>query len=132
MHGFAFGCFHRTRAGRHDAKTGGQHEPFLGSRNCNINAPFIHAKVHRPDRAHAVDIEHRGMVCSVHRPTRRSNIRLHPCRRFILGRQNSLDFMIYISCKNLFEFLDRHARTPFAVDHLHVQTKPGAHVNPQM
>ena len=43
------------------AVTLGRGDQFLRARDGDIDAPFVHAKIHRPDRAYAIDEQHGGM-----------------------------------------------------------------------
>ena len=84
----------RLAADRGKGHAGRQHQPLLRAGDDDIDAPFVHAEIHRGERGDRVDQEQRRMLCRIDRPAQCGDRVDDAGRGLAMHQQHRLDAVL--------------------------------------
>ena len=102
----------RLRADADDREAGREHEALLAAGDGDVDAPLVHAEVHRADRADAVDEEERRVLGRVHRLADGGDVGADAGRGLVVGDEDGLDLVVLVGLERGLELGRRARRRP--------------------
>ena len=111
---------------------GGSMKRFLRSGHRAVHLPLVHPEVDSADRADAVHVQHRRVRRRIERPANARDVAHHAGGGLVVDYHDRLDLVRRVGGQRLRDSIERRALAPLGLEHLHVETEPPRHLDPEV